>query len=512
MKRSRNMSLGIDISQTQVNVALVGRSREGIRLVQGIQIPLPEGVIVGGRVQEADVLLGILSRLRKDIRVDVPVSLAWGSASAVHQVMDLPKRVPGNIADFVQGELKQCVAVSSEHMVCDYAGLSAGVGDCPKLLAVAADQRQVAEVIRICSKNRFRVEAVEPAILALTRAVTSQWSPTSAEAQTMVLWLRDNTLQLAVLKKGHLDFLHTHNLDTSFDYRHELGRLLVQEVKATVQYYKMDVLDDLCAWQVHVVLPCDLVPADTVRAVFATDLAQDHLELDVHEEDAFLISGADAGPTSAVAVGLARRVLDETDKTPVISLLPQRIRQTRALHTQLKWASVVAGLGVACMALLVWGLAGFADRSRQNMKHYLSEHNINATVSLVEQRAHLEAQIEAFSQSTALVGKLVETRTQVDWAAILDDIHNRSQANLQITCVEKERDDSGLIIQGVSPTFGDVNAFRKGLTASEHITDVRVVQTEYVEMAQGRLVRYELLCEIMDPSGRTPCLPIASFN
>lgn len=512
MKRFRKMSLGIDISQTQVSMALVGRSPEGNRLLQGIQVPLPQGVIVDGRVQDGDVLLGVLSRLRKELRVDVPGSLAWAGGSAVHQVIELPHRVPGNVADFVQGELKQCVAVSGEHMVCDYAGLSEGSNTSPKLLAVAADERQVSQLIRICTKSRWRVEAVEPAILSLTRAMMPQWIPNSADTQTMILWLRDNTLQLAVLKKGYLDFLHTRSLNTPLDPHHGLAPLLVQEVKATVQYYAMEVLEDPRAWQVHVVLPSSLVPAETVREAFATDFAQSHIELDVCEEDAFHIDGADTGLTSAVAVGLARRALEETDKTPVINLLPQRILQARTLHTQLKWASVVAGLSVAFMALLVWGLAGLADRSRQGMKRYRAQHNINETVSLVEQRAHLEAQIETFSQSTTLVSKLVETRTQVDWATVLDDIHNQSQANLQITRVEKDRDDSGLIIQGVSPTFGDVNAFRKGLTASKHILDAEVIQAEYVELAQGRFVQYQLLCEVMDHSGRTPCLPIASFN
>lgn len=512
MKRPRKMSLGIDVSQSQVSMALMCRSQEGIQLVKGIQTPLPEGVIVGGQVQDRDVLFDILNRMRAQLGTSATGSLAWGSAATVHQMIELPKRIPTNVAEFVQGELKQCVAVSSDHMVYDYARLPDDGCGRARLLAVAADQRRISEGIRICTRARIHVEAVEPAVISFTRAMYTEWILNHSDSHTIVLGFRDSRLQLAVFKNGTLDFLHSREFNFQGDDPCELCQSLVSEVQATIQYYEMEMLDDLRPWKVHMVMPADLVSAKTLATTFTQNLTHAHAELDLCEEDQLCFEGSETGSASAVAVGLARRALEDIDAIPCINLLPPRLIQTRTLQQQMKWTASFAVLSILLMSMGVRGLSWFADRSHQDIEHYLSQHHVNDTVALVERHAQLEEQVDTLTQSHALVSRLLKTHNRTDWAAILDAINSQSQDQLQITQVEKNDEDPGFIIRGMSPNLGAVSAFRRGLTASEHIKDVQVVQTEYVQVEQGRCIQYQLLCEVVDHSGRTSCLPIESFN
>jgi hypothetical protein len=506
------MSLGIDVSQAQVSMALMSRSQEGIQLVKGIQRPLPEGVIVGGQVQDRDGLLDILNRMRTELGTSATGFLAWGSAATVLQMMELPKRIPANVGEFVQGELKQCVAVSSDHIVYDYARLPDDACGTARLLAVAADQRRISEGIRICSRARLHVEAVEPAVLSFTRAMYAEWILNHSDAHTIVMGFRDSRLQLAVFKNGYLDFLHSRDFNFQADDPGGLCRSLVNEVQATIQHYEMEMLDDLRPWKVHIVMPADLVSAEMLATTFTENLVHANVELDLCEEDQLRFQGSGTGSASAVAVGLARRALEEMDTIPCIDLLPTRLVQTRTLLDQVKWTASLAVLSILLMGMGVGVLSWFADRSRRDIEHYLAQHQVNDTVALVKQYTQLQDQVDALTQSHALVSRLLETHNWTDWAAILEDINSQSQDQLQITQVEKNDEDTGFTIRGTSPNLGAVSAFRRGLTASEHIEDVQVVQTEYVQKEQGRCIQYQLLCKVVDHSGRTPCLPIESFN
>ena len=79
--------------------------------------------------------------------------------SAILRLLDLPKQMPANIGEFVEGELKQYVAMSGRRMSSDFCGIGVGSGSRKRLLAVAADAAEVGETLEICGAAGVAVES-----------------------------------------------------------------------------------------------------------------------------------------------------------------------------------------------------------------------------------------------------------------------------------------------------------------------------------------------------------------
>ena len=96
------------------------------------------------------------------------------------QLLDMPKHVPANIGEFVQGELQQYVALSGKNVISDFCGV--GVGAPKRVLVVAADGDEIQEQVQGCGAAGIAVEVVEPATLAYARAFLSRRSPSQGKA------------------------------------------------------------------------------------------------------------------------------------------------------------------------------------------------------------------------------------------------------------------------------------------------------------------------------------------
>ena len=173
MRLRTKTALGIDIGERRLSVALVESNAQGIRVVAAANAELPAGAVGPEEFTRGKALSRLLAQLgrRSQLR-GARVAVALSPDSMVIQLLDLPKHVPTNIGEFVRSELQQYVALSGKNVVSDFCGVGSGVHK--RLLAVAADVDEIRELVDECSTARIAVDAVEPSMLAYTRAFLEQ--------------------------------------------------------------------------------------------------------------------------------------------------------------------------------------------------------------------------------------------------------------------------------------------------------------------------------------------------
>lgn len=503
------LSLGMDISHSQISLALMAGDSQGVHLLRGVQATLPTDVIKDGRIQDGAKLAQILTSLRSEIKSKTPGILAlWGSA-VVNQIIELPSRLPANVSEFISNELKQCVTLSVENTVSGYGPILDGPQGRHRVLAMATDQRRVLELIGHCRQARLRTQAAEPAMLAFLRAVYQSRVANRLDQNVMILWVRDNTLHLCVFRKGQIDLLRSHSLSWDQDDPSEFSQQLSEEIDATLQYYDIEVLEEAGHWQISVVVPPTLALPEGLLTLLESSQPDARFELVGEDQLESLVPWVDkkTGPTSIVAIGLALRSLERKANLPSINLLPARILQMRVLQRQAVLTALSALLGIVLMALVVGGLSWHADVKRQAIEEYMAHHDMDEAAALIDRQAKLEEQVDTLSQNYQVMHQLIRKHKDIDWAALLRDIGSRASKKLQITRMENRRDEAVLFLEGISLTYNAIPAFVQRLAESNHIQDVQIAKTEQIRAGSDQAVRYWLRCQLQESSGLMPCLP-----
>jgi Tfp pilus assembly protein, ATPase PilM len=78
MKTGTKTALGIEISETLINMALLEKGKDGVQLVRAASTPVPAGAIKNGSIEDAEILSKAIKELkaRNKIRArQVAVSL-----------------------------------------------------------------------------------------------------------------------------------------------------------------------------------------------------------------------------------------------------------------------------------------------------------------------------------------------------------------------------------------------------------------------------------------------------
>ena len=93
MKLGAKTALGIDISQSRINLVLLKGGAKGVELLKSASAPIPDGAIKEGSIADAGLLVHALRELK------VRNKIGWTNHAAISllckpvvlQVIDLPK-------------------------------------------------------------------------------------------------------------------------------------------------------------------------------------------------------------------------------------------------------------------------------------------------------------------------------------------------------------------------------------------------------------------------------------
>ena len=503
MRVRAKMALGVEVSSTQVCMALVRRDRRRLVLVRAARAALPPEMIQDSRVTDPAALAKVLVDLKGRCKGRPDVAGVSLSGSSVRlQILELPNPLPANVSAFVQNEVKQSMSLVAGQIVSDHCGVASNGPR--RLLAAAADGGRVLAVVEACERARLGVDIVEPSLLATIRGLYAKKIGGTSGCSVLLASLRENALEICVFKGGHLDFVRALDLADVWTDAEALGKRLSQEIRAVVQYYDVEVADTCEAWQIAVLvedgvaLPdkaaSKLKPRGSRAEVDIVTAEQAALALGVECDDPAVLAGA-----SPAAVGLALRLVGQEDGTPGVNLLPAQVSQKRVVRRHALIAAActagvlvvmaLAGIGLRFKIESVWSSLG---REREKVADSFAE-----VVSLVAQQRQMDAQIERVSKEHGQLGKILQSQHQVDWPGVLGDIRDVRPQSLHVTrLTSRESEKPELLIDGFSFNYGAVSLFTNKLNQSGHITSATVVKSGQ-ESANGRTYFvYQIRCTL----------------
>ena len=164
---------GIDISQERISIVLLKNGKNGPKLIKSVVAPVPEGAVKDGNIADAVLLAKAIRDLKVRNRIWTNrAAVSLFARPAVMQMIDMPKQMPPNLAQFVRGEMKHCAALPSGDIVLDYCALGSNRRSVDKrILAVAAETKKVTEFVHVLGRAGFSAAGASQPLGRHPRAV-----------------------------------------------------------------------------------------------------------------------------------------------------------------------------------------------------------------------------------------------------------------------------------------------------------------------------------------------------
>ncbi|MHC4617323.1 MAG: pilus assembly protein PilM [Planctomycetota bacterium] len=496
MNLGSRTALGIDICNGRINLVLLERSKSGIRLLKAATATMPQGAVKNGSIEDPTLLSHALRELKTRNKIGwtnrAAVSLL--ARPAIIQIIDLPKQLPANIRHFVHDQVKRCVALSGKKIAFDFCRLSPGKGHENKILVVAADEQKVAELAEVCGRAGLNINALEHPLLAYARAFRASRITGKFDSNVLMAIFQGPVLTICVFRNQTLDFVRTKDLGPEKRRPDEVRRRLAEEIKDVIRFYDFEISGGCHKWEITVVADRDRLPPNAAESL-SSDVAAAAVRVRT-DEDAFeeTIVGQNVGAErpSALAIGLALRILDTNGDHLRINLVPPESAEVRSVKKQLLiTANAVAGFFLA-MTLAIGALTMVTSRVEQRLGQKKRMTQSQTTDELVRQEQLLEKQIERLSSRPDRLNDIMGSHNAVDWAAILNHIRTRTPRTVRITELRGGK-DSTMYLGGLALSYEAVHLFSNLLNKSDYIESASLTKT-VKDNDVGGLVRYTINC------------------
>jgi type IV pilus assembly protein PilM len=556
MRRNGKTAVGIDISQERINIAMLKTGKNGLELVKSASAPLPEGAVRDGNIEDASLLSKAIRELkiRSKIRAD-RAAVSLFARPVVIQILDIPKQMPTNIRQFVQSEVRNCVALPARDVVLDYCAINKRSAD-KRVLVVAAEEARMLELARVCSRAGFTVETIEPPLLAHLRTVRSKKVSGKSGVNILVAILQGTVLTLCVLKNGFVDFIRTKEFTSSAqeesqdacpafgkawdaeveecqecaevypDEYEECKKLtlerggdsddlsvwLADELSEVVRFYDIEFPENAGKWEITLFVgsasPPQVDAAQSTAGVekcLKSKIQTGHLQVRTIE-DACLdmsVGGLEAQngeKPSPVAIGLAAQLLMGQPSDIKINLVPQQVIKAREAKQDVLIAVNVVAATLLLMLLAVSGLAFMIERVTRGSivnKQVIARQD---TDLMLQRHRGLDSQLNVLSTRLKRLAQISQSYNDVNFVELFDDIRNATPGSVMITSISCQ-DGSRMLVEGLAMSNEAVNLFIGLLERSRIITSVTLLETRKQEGQKG-LIIYQLGCTLRNCSGR----------
>ncbi len=513
MRERTKTALGIDIGARHLSVALVEKGKQGFRLLAAASGDLPGPEPEPSSPAYGRVLSHLLAQLgwRAHVR-RARAALALAPDSLVMQLLDMPRRMPANLGEFVGSELQQYVALSGKPVVSDFCGVGSGVQK--HLLAVAADGDEIQKVTEVCSTAASGIDTVEPAALAYARAFRAREKglltygdsaftahPPSVNGDVVIAVLGPHTLTTTVFRRATLDLVRVREIPADANTPPLLCRWLAEELKAVGRYCDAQVSRPGHSRRVCLAIHDSVYRVDDLAPLLAAEAGTKAFTIaDVHEpgmafgaaQEEMPSEGVESGPhrlcsaggspcptqksalggpVSLVAVGAALTLFGAEGDDLRINLLPQAVAEARSLvrHVLLTAiAGVVLFLAVFATVQLLTRTTGALNRRIEETR--LSEELYTASALIAEEK-FLDREIARLRRQVEPLRKILQGRQETDWSDLLRVVQQATPDGVSVTQLQC-RNGRSASLRGLASSCPAAEAFVRNLEAQRPFASV----------------------------------------
>lgn len=503
MKLAAKTALGVDISQGQINLALLKRHADGIKLLKAASGPVPPGSIKKGNVEDALSLAKAVGKLKAKNRIAAHhrAVLSLVARPVLIQILDLPENVPANIGEFVRNEVKHCAMLPAGRVTSDFCGLKSQV-KLPgrRVLVAAADTQKLIESTVALERKGLNIVAIEPASLALFRAYYQKRIAKKLDQNLLLAIVHQDVLILCLFRNETLNFVTTKYFESDDNDRDKRLEWVAEEINAVIRFYDFEVLEKRCKWEVEIITDeYDSFPKEKIDVLPLplTNVVKPKIRTFKEASvDAPLINPDSATNTSAVAIGLAMKLLQSQDFTPRVNLLPLKLLQAKSVKKQ-GW--VIANIAAVVFLLMILSIGLFNTKLKQlnrNTDRKMRTEAIENMRALLHERTLLDEQLKDTSKNLSNMSAAVRDDYFLRWDQILAQIARVIPGSVRIRSLSSN-DSSTIVLEGQALSYEAVELFLDMLSNCEYIESASLAGTKK-DSKSDKWIRYSIGCSLTD--------------
>jgi len=496
--------LGIDISSTNISVVQLKCIAGKIKLLKAVDCPVPEGALIDGDIAEPELIASTIKKLIAQNRIKTRravVSLVAGDV--LTQIIDLPEDLPGNMRQYVKGEIKHSVHLAGKDLSYDFCGLgNDALRDTGRVLVTATSTEKIAVLIKALSQAGLELVAIEPATIACLRAVYDKHVAMQYDGNVLLAVAGESAITIAVFTGTKLDFIRSINVSCRFQDPDKYTADCTREIGAVIQYYEIEASEtagDSDKW-------------DTIIAFDGSDADVDDLKGRLEKmmngqvqicckksvySDTLIEQNDSIKEASIVASGLAMKGLagSESAFNVNVNLVPPETEDVRVTK---KFALVTANLSAVAL-LCVFAIAGVVrmklNKIPQEAQASVQEASTNDISNLLSRGHDISDRIAVLTEKKNRMSRVFEGSYFGNWSQLLEEIRKNIPTAMNITGLSC-RDGASLTIEGHTPSHQSAYLFAKLLSDAEGIESAAVEQAN--KSNDGGNLEFSIKCVLVN--------------
>ncbi len=496
-------ALGIDISNGQINLALLKRDKNGVQLLKAASGPVPAGAIKNGNVEDPSSLAKAVRELEAENSIGAHhrAVLSLVAHPVLIQILDFPENIPANIGEFVRSEVKHCAMLPAGKVTSDFCGLKpAEKSPGRRVLVAAADNQKLTEVAAELERKGLNIVAIEPASLAFLRACYDKRIAGKFDQNLLLAIVHQGVLTLYLFRNETLNFLTTKHFGPDDGDGDRCLEWLAEEISAVMQFYDIEILEKQSQWEVEIVTDdCSSLPKERVDILASLLTNTAGLKIRTFEEasiDTPLVNPDAAANTSAVAIGLAMKLLQSGDFTLDVNLLPLKLLQDKSVEKQ-GWVIAIIAAVVLLLMILSIGLFNTKLNQLNRSTDWKTRTEVIENMqALSRERILLDEQVKDASQRLSNMSAAMRGDYFLRWDQILDQVALAIPRSVQIRSLSSDG-SSMLMLEGQALSYEAVELFLDMLSNCRHIKSASLAETEKVSKSD-KWIRYSIGCSLTD--------------
>jgi hypothetical protein len=495
--------LGIDITESQISVALLSHDNGQLKLLKAADIPVPVGVIVDGNIDDPAALGKAIKNLLTQNKIKARKAVVSLVAKPVlRQIIEMPEEMPDNLGRFVHSEIKHSPVLSGKEPLYDYCGVApAGPDRSGRLFVAATDHEKMSDLLKVFTLIQVEPVAVELNVVASARALFTEKIANKYNSNVLVALLHGSILNICVFRKDDLDFIHSIDVAEDID---DLDKCLIRcqdEISAVIQYYDVEV-DDAAEdkWELVVSFGNRDIENDQLKETLSRSFKSDlHIcSPSTIYDDTPLEENESIPAASLAAVGLAMKNVDITQPNLKIQLMPPEAEDVRATK---KFVLVTANIS-AVVLLLIFILSAFIRVQLGRTQEALAERKRDPSTDieqLLKKQRKINDEISILSEKRDKINESFMGYKDVDWNETMKEIQSNIPQNLCLTRMSCSN-ETDLVLEGTGISFKSIHIFNRLLTQSELFEKASVTKTSK-DSIEG-LIKYSIT--VILANNRTP--------
>ncbi|MBN1506216.1 MAG: pilus assembly protein PilM [Sedimentisphaerales bacterium] len=499
MTSHSKIALGIDVNPHQVSAALVERVGQAYRVVAAASDELPDSAAQPGSAEQTKALSRTVRKLGRRARLaHMKAALSLSANPLVIQILDMPRHMPANVREFVEGELKQYVALSGTHTLSDFCGIGPVAEGRRRMLTVAAGMDQILAAVNSCTRAGVTVEAVEPSLLAYARAFHAGGTA-PIHGRNVLIAILGGSLTVSLFCNGTLDFVRVRDVPSDMREQESLFQWLANELKTVTRYHGANAGAESGALHARLIVQNPQRSAKELEPVLRARTGIESLVV-THADEAVPDSPIGQGEAPALmasrmAVGAALKMLNADSDDMKINLLPGQVTHARSFARHALLTAIAAAftfLGVLVATVL---LTRTADTTRTRVEQTKIDEQLYTTRALIAQDKFLDQEIARVRRELDPLQKLLQGKSEVDWSAVLTAVRRVTPASVCITELSSGNSES-LSLKGLALSCDAAQSFARGLDAGEPFASASVARITTRQQDARSIVEYQIDCSM----------------